>query len=164
MTRHATAVPRVSFRRSVFPFLGITLSCPRVAPRQPCRSTPASPKPLVVVARLFYISANLFAPSVASLNLLDGAPQLVVPDESPSRDRPEEERVALRIGALDKVSLEADEKTELEREKQVCARGHRGSHRGLFGLSPWPRGCSDCRHGYATDSIDTNESDNSVGR
>lgn len=35
------------------------------------------------------------------------------------RDRPEEERVPLRIGALDKVSIEADDKTELEREKQV---------------------------------------------
>lgn len=30
--------------------------------------------------------------------------------------------MALRLGALDKVSLEADEKTELEREKQVRAR------------------------------------------
>eukprot|EP00752_Nemacystus_decipiens_P017887 g16036.t1 len=49
----------------------------------------------------------------------DDPPQLVVPDESPSRDRPDEERVALRLGALDKVSLEADEKTELEREKQL---------------------------------------------
>lgn len=45
--------------------------------------------------------------------------QLVVPDESPLRDRPEEEKVALRLGALDKVSLEADERTELEREKQA---------------------------------------------
>lgn len=45
--------------------------------------------------------------------------QLVEPDESPVRDRPEEERVPLRLGALDKISLEADEKTELEREKQV---------------------------------------------
>lgn len=45
--------------------------------------------------------------------------QLVEPDESPLRDRPEEERVPLRLGALDKVSLEADEKTEVEREKQV---------------------------------------------
>ena len=45
--------------------------------------------------------------------------QLSVPDESPLRDRPEEERVPLRLGALDKVSLEADEKTEIEREKQV---------------------------------------------
>lgn len=45
--------------------------------------------------------------------------QLVVPDESPARDRPEEERVPARLGALDEVSLEADEKTELERERQV---------------------------------------------
>lgn len=45
--------------------------------------------------------------------------QLVVPDESPLRDRPDEERVPLRLGALDKVSLEADEQGELEREKQV---------------------------------------------
>ena len=45
--------------------------------------------------------------------------QLSAPDESPLRDRPEEERVPLRLGALDKVSLEADEKTEIEREKQV---------------------------------------------
>lgn len=45
--------------------------------------------------------------------------QLVVPDESPDRDRPGEERVALRLGALDEVSLEVDEKTELEKEKQV---------------------------------------------
>ncbi|CAM9754540.1 unnamed protein product, partial [Ectocarpus sp. 8 AP-2014] len=49
----------------------------------------------------------------------DDPPQLVVPDESPLRDRPEEEKVALRLGALDKVSLEADERTELEREKQA---------------------------------------------
>lgn len=59
--------------------------------------------------------------------------QLVVPDESPSRDRPEEERVALRLGALDKVSLEADEKTELEREKQVRAIDqHRNQGTGVF--------------------------------
>ncbi|CAM9607883.1 unnamed protein product, partial [Scytosiphon promiscuus] len=49
----------------------------------------------------------------------DDPPQLVVPDESPLRERPEEERVALRLGALDEVSLEADERTELEREKQL---------------------------------------------
>ncbi|CAM9674159.1 unnamed protein product [Ectocarpus sp. 12 AP-2014] len=49
----------------------------------------------------------------------DDPPQLVVPDESPSRDRPEEEKVALRLRALDEVSLEADERTELEREKQA---------------------------------------------
>lgn len=49
--------------------------------------------------------------------------QLVVPDESPPRDRPDEERVPLRLGALDKVSLEADEQGELEREKQVRSAG-----------------------------------------
>ncbi|CAN0002845.1 unnamed protein product [Pylaiella littoralis] len=49
----------------------------------------------------------------------DDPPQLVVPDESPDRDRPVEERVALRLGALDEVSLEVDEKTELEKEKQL---------------------------------------------
>lgn len=48
---------------------------------------------------------------------------MVEPDESPQRDRPEEERVPLRLGALDKVSLEQDEKTELEREKEVRVRG-----------------------------------------
>lgn len=48
-----------------------------------------------------------------------GITQLAVPDESPLRERPEEEKVPLRLGALDKVSLEADERTELEREKQV---------------------------------------------
>lgn len=45
--------------------------------------------------------------------------QLDVPDESPSRERPAEESVPQRLGALDEVSLEVDEKTELEREKQV---------------------------------------------
>lgn len=45
--------------------------------------------------------------------------QLVVPDESPVRDRPDEERVQLRIGATDEVSLEIDDKTEIEREKEV---------------------------------------------
>ncbi|CAM9859520.1 unnamed protein product [Ascophyllum nodosum] len=49
----------------------------------------------------------------------DDPPQLVIPDESPSRERPEEEMVPQRLGALDKVSLEVDEGMELEREKQV---------------------------------------------
>ena len=65
---------------------------------------------------------------------LERMSQLVVPDKSPSRDRPEEERVALRLGALDKVSLEADEKTELEREKQVGGIDHPPQDIALAGL------------------------------
>lgn len=46
--------------------------------------------------------------------------------------------MALRLGALDKVSLEADEKTELEREKQVSATDRPAVRKddGSFGGSP----------------------------
>lgn len=62
------------------------------------------------------------------------------PESSPVRDRPEEERVPLRLGALDKVSLETDERTELEREKEVmCPPGGEGAGEGEGGVEMHPR-------------------------
>ncbi|CAM9710360.1 unnamed protein product, partial [Discosporangium mesarthrocarpum] len=51
----------------------------------------------------------------------DDPPQarLTLPDESPVRERPEEERVPERLGAHDKISLEETFRDAEEREKKV---------------------------------------------